>query len=319
MEFIRDVKLDQREKIVVCVGVFDGLHLGHQALIEKTKYLAKQLNAKTGLVSFEPYPQAFFSKEHKKIVFPRLMRFRDKYEWLANAGIDRFFALRFNKRLADLSGEQFVKKILIDGMGVVGVVVGDDFRFGKGRDSGKDELMRFAKQENFQLRVVPPVLTKAGIRCSSSNLRQYLSRDAFSDLELMLGRCYSLTGCVRPGEGRGRQIGVPTANIQIPANALPLEGVYVVEVLRPNGNPLRGVANIGQQPTFLGEKKRLEVHVFDFNESAYGEYWRVIIRGKIRGVKKFKAISELVLQIQEDIAEGHRFFKSNSMSDIIVR
>ncbi len=309
MKFIRDIKPRQREKIVVCIGVFDGLHLGHQALIKKTQSLAKELDVKAGVLSFEPYPQAFFAKEANKKTSLRLMRFRDKYRWLEQAGVDVFFALRFNKKLAMLSGEQFVQEILVNGVGVAGVVVGDDFRFGKARDSGVDELIGFAREEGFKLAVVPVVLTKDKTRCSSSRVRQYLSKDDFTSLELMLGRPYSLTGCVRPGEGRGQKIGVPTANVHIPANALPIDGVYVVEVIRPDGGHFRGVANIGNQPTFSGEKKRLEVHLFDFYESAYGEYWKVIIREKIRDVKKFSGVDELIFQIHQDIADGKRFFR----------
>jgi riboflavin kinase / FMN adenylyltransferase len=308
MQLIRDLQAGQREKTTVCMGVFDGLHLGHQALIEMTKCIAKETSTQSGLLSFEPYPQAFFARKEKQPMLPRLMRLRDKYQCLIQWELDAFFALRFNAALAGLSGVEFVRQVLVDGINVAAVVVGDDFRFGKGRDSGVDELAVFAKEYGFSLQVVPAVLTRDGKRCSSSAIRDYLTKDSFQQLEEMLGRSYSVSGCVRAGDGRGRQIGVPTANVQVPSNALPLDGVYVVEAIRPGGQRLQGVANIGRQPTFLGEKKRLEVHAFDFDESAYGEYWKVIIRGKIRGVKKFGGIDELISRIKQDIADGKRFF-----------
>jgi riboflavin kinase/FMN adenylyltransferase len=308
MQLIRDITSQPAEKTVLCMGVFDGLHLGHQALIAQAKSLAAELGAKAGLLSFEPYPQAYFAKRFNKPLIPRLMRLRDKYYHLQDASLDKFVALRFNQALADLTGEQFVQRILVDGLHVAAVVVGDDFRFGHNRDCGVDELAQFAQQFGFKLCVVSAVLTAEGKRCSSSALRHYLQADEFENLETMLGRSYALSGCVRPGDGRGRQIGVPTANVQVPTNALPLDGVYVVEVLRPTGERLQGVANIGKQPTFSGEKKRIEVHAFDFDDNAYGEYWDVIIRDKIRGVKKFNGIDELVAQIKRDIAAGRSFF-----------
>jgi riboflavin kinase/FMN adenylyltransferase len=293
---------------VYCLGVFDGLHQGHQALIAESMRLAKELGVHSGLLSFEPYPQAYFAKQLSKPLLPRLMRFRDKYRQLLQYELDRFVVLQFNQKLAALSGEDFVNRILVQAFNASGIVVGDDFRFGQERGSGIEELFKFSKKYGFSLSIVPPVTTQEGVRCSSSLLRQYLQTDDFVKLEEMLGRPYSLSGCVRPGAGRGRQIGVPTANVQVPKNALLLDGVYVVEAFRPNRQRLQGVANIGSQPTFLGEKKRIEVHAFDFNESCYGEYWDVTIRAKIRGIKKFNSIDELVLQIQKDIRVGRDFF-----------
>lgn len=309
MQLIRDFTSTHRSPTVVCLGVFDGLHLGHQALIDQAKSLAKELKAEAALLSFEPYPQAFFARHSGRELLPRLMRFRDKYQRLRTQSLDAFFALRFNTKLASLSGEEFVRQVLVECVNAAGVVVGDDFRFGKGRECGVEELAQLAEQFGFELRVVPAVLTIAGERCSSSAIRHYLQQDDFKSLEVMLGRSYSLSGCVRPGDGRGRQIGVPTANVQVPTAALPLDGVYVVEAIRPNGQSLPGVANIGKQPTFLGEKKRLEVHAFDFDENAYGEYWQVRVLGKIRGVKRFSGTPELVAQIHSDIDAGRRFFE----------
>lgn len=309
MQLIRDLLPQTRPPTVVCLGVFDGLHLGHQALIDGAKQLALSLQAQSALLSFEPYPQAFFARRSGRELLPRLMRFRDKYQRLQELSVDAFFALRFNQALAALSGEEFVRQVLLQGVNAVGVVVGDDFRFGQGRQCGTVELAEFAEQFGFELRVVPAVLTAAGERCSSSAIRTYLQQDDFDSLEAMLGRSYALSGCVRPGDGRGRQIGVPTANVQVPTAALPLDGVYVVEAIRPNGQLLQGVANIGKQPTFLGEKKRLEIHAFDFAETTYGEYWQVHILGKIRGVQRFSGIPELVAQIHQDMESGRSFFR----------
>lgn len=308
MQLIRDLQPNTRPKTAVCLGVFDGLHRGHQALVEQIKKTAKETRVQAALLSFEPYPQAFFARKSAQPMLSRLMRFRDKYTQLAKWGLDAFFALRFNTQLANLSGEEFVRQILVEGVNVSAVVVGDDFRFGKGRECGVDELKILAKKYKFSLQVIPAVISKDGSRCSSSIMRTYIELGDFKKLEDMLGRRYALSGCVRPGDGRGRQIGVPTANVQVPTNALPLDGVYVVEVIHPNGKQLQGVANIGKQPTFLGEKKRLEVHVFDFDERTYGEYWQVIIRDKIRGIKKFTGIDELVAQIKQDISDGKNYF-----------
>lgn len=308
MQLIRDLTEKKTDKTVLCIGVFDGLHLGHQALIQVAKEQAKKLGANAALLSFEPYPQAYFAKLNSHPLIPRLMRLRDKFLQLQKWGMDILFALRFDSELAALSGEAFVKRVLVDKLNVAAIVVGDDFRFGHKRACGVKELAQFAMQYGFELHTIPDVLVEKDKRFSSSLLRECLKNDDFVQLQALLGRPYSLSGCVRPGDGRGRQIGVPTANVQVPDNALPLDGVYVVEAVRPNGECLRGVANIGRQPTFLGEKKRIEVHAFDFDEQTYGEYWEVIIRKKIRGVKKFSGIDELIAQIKQDMVDGRRYF-----------
>lgn len=309
MQLIRDITSPLKKKTVFCIGVFDGLHLGHQALLARAKMLAEEWGAEAGVLTFEPYPQAYFAKRSHKSLIPRLMRFRDKYHYLQNQAMAYLVALRFNQMMAGLSGEDFVKTILVDQLNVAAVVVGDDFRFGCRRDCGVADLVLFAKQFDFHLCVVPAVLNPWGERCSSSALRQYLQTHDFINLEAMLGRPYGLSGCVRPGDGRGSKIGVPTANVQVPAGALPLDGVYVVEVIRCNKERLQGVANIGKQPTFSGEKKRIEVHLFDFNENVYGEYWYVIVHKQIRAVKKFDDMSQLIAQIHQDIESGKNYFK----------
>ena len=293
---------------VVCLGVFDGLHRGHQALLSTTKEIAKTQNLRSAVLSFEPYPQRYFAKKNQQPLLPRLMRFRDKYTALGNQYFDAFYALCFNDQLASLPGAEFVKRILVKQINASVVVIGDDFRFGHNRDCGVIELQALGASLGFEVIVATEVKADAGVRCSSSRLRAALDAGDFNLVEDILGRPYALSGCVRPGAGRGHTIGVPTANVHIPPDALPLDGVYAVSMITPCETLLQGVANIGTQPTFRGTQKRLEIHVFDFDRMAYGEYWQVRIHQRIRGVKTFAGVDELVGQIQQDRLAAREFF-----------
>ena len=295
------------QKTVVCIGCFDALHLGHQALIETSKRLARQYAAQSVCFTFEPYPHHYFARCHAKPLLPRLQRLRDRFQHLSSFGIDVMFPCRFNASLAALSPEQFVQDILQSRLNAVAVVVGEDFRFGHKRSAGVDELRDIAQSHGIHVEMCQPVLFQ-GKRISSSRVREHLLAGNFVSVSAMLGRLYSQTGVVRYGDGRGRQIGFPTANVWCPPNCLPLAGVYVVQLILQTGEVYPAVANCGPQPTFGGNKTRLEVHCLNFEGNLYHKRCRVVFLQQLRGVKAFESVDQLVAQIELDRQSALTYF-----------
>ena len=302
MELIRGVhNLYPRHRgCVATIGNFDGVHLGHQAVLRQTCEKARQMGLPSTVITFEPQPQEFFRPEQAP---PRLTRLREKLLALRPHAIDRMLCLNFNEHLANLSAEEFIQSILIDGLGVRYLVVGDDFRFGKGRHGDFDMLVRAGQHDGFEVANTHS-FTLSSDRVSSTLIREALGQGDLVRVQQLLGRPYSMCGRVAHGDKRGRTIGFPTANIYLHRKNTPILGVYAVRMNDVEDYPVNGVANIGTRPTVCGTRTLLEVHLFDFNKDIYGAHIEVEFVKKIRDEKRFESFDALKQQIHEDARQA---------------
>ena len=290
---------------VATIGNFDGVHLGHQALLAKVKERALARGVPAVVVTFEPQPAEFFAGGKSPI--PRLMRWREKFHALAACGMDAVLVMRFDKTLAAWNAEQFVQLVLCEGLGVQQVIVGDDFRFGRGRQGDFAYLAAAGQQYGFVAENMPSVIV-AGERVSSTRVREALQKNQQALVKTLLGRPYSMEGRVVYGDKRGRTLGFPTANIALHRDVTPVRGVYSVRVhgLAPHGLP--GVANVGTRPTVDGVRSLLEVHLFDFNQDIYKRHVTVEFCEKLRDEKRFDSLELLKEQIWLDAAQAREYF-----------
>jgi riboflavin kinase/FMN adenylyltransferase len=279
---------------VVTIGNFDGIHRGHQALIEKLLETAEKKQLDSVLITFEPQPNEFFSKEAP----PRLMKFREKAMALSAYPLDYLFCLGFTQTLADLSAEDFIQEILLNRCHMKHLIIGDDFRFGHLRKGDLSLLQSWGKTHDFTVEALSSVL-KDQQRISSSQIRRLLENAELDAAKSLLGRPYGMFGRVGHGDKRGRLLGFPTANILIHRKKSPLRGVYAVKI-RIEDKTYFGVANIGNRPTVEGSRHLLEVHIFDFNRDIYGLPVYVEFVKKIRDEKRFDNLPTLTAQIQAD-------------------
>jgi len=282
------------------IGNYDGLHLGHQEIVSKLVSFAREHQVLAQVLTFEPLPRAFFCKDDKP---SRLMTFRNKYEYLESLGVDQLICLKFNKALASLEPEQFIKNYLVDVLNITGIIVGEDFKFGHQQKGDVETLKTLAKKYGFQVEICYDQLIN-NQRISSSLIRQALIESDFEKASSLLGRPFSLTAKVGHGEKRGRLLGFPTANLVLPAINLPLKGVYLVEVrLQHKPNDIYdGLINIGNRPTFKGINTQAEVHIVNFAQDIYAKRIHVQFISKIRDEQRFKSVEALKGQIQEDIS-----------------
>ena len=310
-EFIRGLHnlRSEHKHCVATIGSFDGVHLGHQAILRQLVVVARSQNLPAVAIVFEPQPHEFFAGDKAPA---RLMRLREKIQALWAAGVDRVLCLHFNQELRELSAEQFIDRVLVGGLGIKHLVVGDDFRFGCDRRGNfallqsKGATCGFAVADTQTLEV-------AGERVSSTRIRELLEQGDFAQAEKLLGKPYSIHGRVVYGKQLGRQLGVPTANLDLRRYRSPLHGVFAVVAFFADGSRCPGVANVGIRPTVSGDKKPLlEVHLFDFSRNLYGVVMDVVFRCKLREEKKFNSLEELKAQLQIDIQEGKNFFTSTS-------
>jgi riboflavin kinase/FMN adenylyltransferase len=294
---------------VLSIGNFDGVHLGHQALLQQMKAKALQLHLPLVILLFEPQPGEFFKGKNAPA---RISSLREKLFYLSQAQVDYVCCLPFNTSLAETSAEDFASKYIFSMMRAKHCIVGEDFRFGKGR-CGDMQLLKemakaAAKTEQVDVEGFPD-FQKEHQRVSSTGIRQALSEGNLVLAETLLGRPFSLMGRVVHGDGRGREWGIPTANVHLTRINLPLTGVFAVQ-LRIVGSPLlwNGVANLGQRPTFGGTKNILEVHLFDFDSNLYGQRVEVYFKHKLRSEVKFESEKALITQIRHDMAEAKQLF-----------
>ncbi|HVW69175.1 MAG TPA: bifunctional riboflavin kinase/FAD synthetase [Steroidobacteraceae bacterium] len=303
MELIRGlVNLQDRQRgCVVTIGTYDGIHLGHQALLRRVSEHAARLSAPTVLLTFEPTPREFLSPEAPPA---RLTSLRERCRVLAGMSLDYLLLLRFGEGLRNLSGEAFAQ-LLAQGLGARTVVVGHDFRFGCHGEATAPMLVKAGRRLGFSVDVVPPVLVE-GERVSSSALRDALERGEFELVQRRLGRPYSMRGRVVPGQRLGRNLGFPTANLRIERRRAPLKGIYAVRVHGIEAGPLAAVASLGTRPTVGGVHTLLEVHVFDFAADLYGRELEVEFVRKLRDEEHFPTLDALVEQIHRDAAEARR-------------
>jgi len=291
---------------VATIGNFDGVHLGHQAVLGQLAEHGEKMGLPTLVITFEPQPQEYFVPAQAK---PRLTRFREKYQALKRFSIDRILCLRFDQRLAGLGAEDFIEQILVQGLDVRYLVVGDDFCFGKDRTGNFDLLKQKGQQHDFPV-VNMHTFSIDGARVSSTQVRNALESGDLGLAEKLLGRPYRMCGRVAHGDKRGRTIGFPTANIHLHRKTSPVQGVFAVEMFGIDGEPVAGVANVGNRPTVDGTRSLLEVHLFDFEQQIYGRYVHVNFMYKIRDEMKFESFDQLKLQIEQDSQQAKNWFKS---------
>ncbi len=284
---------------VATIGNFDGVHLGHQTIIDQVSEKAIELGVPSVVMVFEPQPREFFQGDAAP---PRLMPFRQKFEALLRSGIDIVLCLRFDENFRSYSGMGFIEDVLIDGLGVHHLVVGDDFRFGCDRAGDFALLRSVGEERGFSVENTRTVEV-AGDRVSSSRIRQMLGENRLEDAEGLLGHSYRIRGRVVYGQQLGRQIGAPTANVLLPRMPA-LRGVYVVFVTLADGRVLDGVANIGVRPTVDGKRPSLEVHLLDFTGTLYGQRIDVVFRHFLRDEVKFDSVDDLKHQIARDFEDA---------------
>lgn len=290
---------------VATIGSFDGVHLGHQAILRQLNLAAESHHLPSVVIVFEPQPHEFFSGDKAPA---RLMRLREKIQALFAAGVQRVLCVQFNESLRSLSAQQFIEQVLVRGLAIKHLVVGDDFRFGCDRKGDFALLQEAGKAHGFSVSDTCTLLLH-GERVSSTRIRQLLEQAAFAQAEELLGHAYSITGRVGYGQQLGRKLGVPTANIHLWRYRSPLHGVFAVTARLQNGEIYQGVANVGVRPTLGGDKKPiLEVHLFDFSTGIYGSVIKVFFHQKLRNEQKFASLDELKAQLQVDITQAKTFF-----------
>lgn len=295
---------DEHRGCVATIGNFDGVHRGHQAILEQCREQAARLGLPVTVVVFEPQPREFFAGEQAP---PRLTRLREKVRLLGEAGVERVLCLPFNERLRALTAEAFIERVLIDGLGVRHLVVGDDFRFGCDRRGDFHLLTRMGELRGFGIEHTR-TFALDDERVSSTRVRTLLASGNFEAAALMLGRPYRLGGRVVPDRQLGRTIGVPTANLPQPPRPLALQGVYAVVAELSDGRRRNGVANIGWRPTVGSQRPVLEVHLFEFDGDLYGQRLAVYPCVKLRGEMKFDDFAALARQIEADRRRARDYF-----------
>ena len=290
-------------KLSGTIGNFDGLHLGHQAILDKIKNNAKKHNAKTIVFFTEPHAAEYFAKSRDKDseAPPRISPWREKFKLLKKHNIDFAFFLKFNNSLRTMSPDAFISDIL-DSINLVSFTVGDDFRFGQDRKGDTALLREWGDKKNILIENTETILFE-GERISSTRIRNAILGNNFILAENLLGRPYTFSGKIVHGQHLGRTIDVPTANIWLPKQKLPIKGVYAVECIL-EGQTYSGIANMGIRPTVGGNKPVLEIHLFKFNKDIYSKRLTVRFIQKIRDEKKFDNLGMLKLQIQKDISKA---------------
>lgn len=295
--------------IALTIGNFDGVHVGHQAMLTRLKDTASRLGLPACVMTFEPHPRELFSPNQAPA---RLTSLREKLKLLIQAEVECIHVYRFNDDFARISAEEFITRILNQELSVRWLLVGDDFRFGARRAGDFAMLQAFSAANGFTVEAMPSVNIDSR-RVSSTAIRQALAHGDLNTARKLLGRPYSISGRVIGGDKLGRQIGFPTANIQLKYNHPPLSGIFVVAVhgaLQSSPTTvLSGVASLGVRPTIHENGKPiLEVHLFDFNDEIYGQHLQVDFLHKLRDEEKYANIDTLIRQIEKDVAQARDFF-----------
>ncbi len=299
MKIIRNTNLEQLP-CVVTIGNFDGVHLGHQALLTEVKKRAHDLKLESAVITFEPNPKDYFSQNKPQT---RISSLREKIELFNEIKIDRVHIIKFNQEFSKVTANEFIS-VLIKQLKVKEIVVGEDFCYGRGREGGIKQLSASSMKLNIKNKILMD-----GKRISSTLIRNLLANDKLDQANKYIGRPYSISGKVVHGEKRGRKIGFPTANIHMRHNRPPLKGVFAVKFQNHFG-----VANLGIRPSIKGEKKlQLEVHLLNFSSDLYGQHVSVIFLKKLRDEKKFKSLDELKEQIKLDVIKAKLFFDKKNL------
>ena len=281
----------------VAIGNFDGMHLGHQSVIEIAR--EKRIDSYVGVVTFEPHPRQYFKKNQP--IF-RLMKSETRKRFLNSFGIDALFELPFDSSLANLSPKDFIDTVLLEKLNVKNIVVGPDFRFGKNREGSVNLLKIYQEKNKFGLHIANPFMIEGKV-VSSSALREKLANGSVTEVTKMLSRYYEIEGVVEKGFQRGRQLGFPTINIGLRNTIVPKHGVYAVFIkilTHNNERAFKGAASIGSRPTYGDYEPNIEVFIFDFDENLYGESVCISLVKFIRPELKFNSEKELISQMKSD-------------------
>ncbi len=307
MQILRGLYSPDNQPVALTIGNFDGVHLGHQTLLSELKTSASARGLPTAVVIFEPHPREFFAPQSAPA---RLSSLREKLDLLAQLGIDRVHVCRFNAGFAQMTATDFIRT-LHEKLMVKYVLIGDDFRFGSER-AGDFALMENAGlQHGFHVRAVQSVMHD-GVRISSTAVRAALAAGQMRRVQDYLGRTYSISGRVVHGDGVGKKLGYPTANIQLKHNRPPLSGIFVVEAHVTGLGILQGVASLGVRPTLKHDAKPiLEVHLFEFKQDIYGKTMRVEFLQKRRDEQKFPDVGALTRQIALDVENAKKWFEQH--------
>lgn len=281
---------------VVTIGSFDGLHLGHQRLLDAVLDKARENGLRSVVMSFEPTPREFFQADEPPA---RLMRFREKFDALADQGIDIFYCPRFSAGMRQIAAPDFVRTVLVHGLNARHIVVGDDSRFARRREGDAELLVRMGRALDFSVEQLGSV-TVDGIRVSSTAIRKACTTGNLEQAAKLLGRPYRMSGKVVRGEQLGRTLGFPTANVDLRRRQSPVMGIFAVRVAGLRDHPIDGVASVGTRPTFDGKKPILEVYLFDFSDDIYGNYIHVDFIAQLREQKRYESVDDLVAQMHID-------------------
>jgi riboflavin kinase/FMN adenylyltransferase len=302
MKIFRHFHQADGSPLALAIGNFDGIHLGHQALLKRLIETAHARGLKSAVMTFEPHPREFFTPMQAPA---RLTSLREKLELFAEAGVEYAYVCPFNKRFAAVTAEDFMQRIVREAMKAQAILVGEDFRFGAGRGGS---AMDFA-EAGFELINLPHVVFD-GKRISSTAVREALANGDLAHAAKLLGRTYSISGKVVHGDKIGRQLGYPTANIHMLHDRPPLFGVYAVKLEGLTDTHLPGVASLGVRPTIrANDRPKLEVHLFDFDQDIYGRHVRVHFMHKIRDEMKFADLETLKRWIYADELAARDYFK----------
>ncbi|KQV54189.1 MULTISPECIES: bifunctional riboflavin kinase/FAD synthetase [unclassified Duganella] len=307
-----------RAPCALTIGNFDGVHRGHQALLARVRAAADQLGLESAVMTFEPHPREFFARKMGDMskAPPRIANLRDKLQALENNGVDRVIVEHFCDAFAGQSPQAFVEKVLVEGLHVKWLMVGDDFCYGAKRAGNVALLAEAGRQYGFEVAVLATV-RNGETRISSSAVRTALAEGDFPHAQALLGHPYSISGHVIHGAKLGRDIGFPTLNLRVPHRPA-LAGIFIVQVHGLGDKPLPAVASLGVRPTVEDAGRvLLEVHVFDFARNCYGKVVRVEFLQKIRDEEKFIDLPTLVKAIERDADQARAFFAANSVTDRI--
>jgi riboflavin kinase/FMN adenylyltransferase len=300
----------QSKGAVVAIGNFDGVHRGHQALIARARDHAQALGKQVGVLAFEPHPQEFFRPSPESF---RLTTFRTKARLLMEQGVDVMFALPFDAQMAAHSAQDFITDVLVKGLDVSCVLIGSDFRFGKGRTGNASVLSYMGEMEGFGVEIFEPVLADGTHKISSTHIREALKAGKPEFAAKLLGHFWSVEGRVEHGDARGRTIGVPTANMRLPDTLHPAFGVYAVRAtIYEDDKPVGrhdGVANFGIRPMWQTKEPLLETWLFDFDGDLYGKHLGVEFVHYIRAEAKLDGLDALKAQIAKDSDEARKVLR----------
>lgn len=304
MLIFRGLNSADKKPVALTIGNFDGVHLGHQALLKRLRMTAQLLGLPTAILVFEPHPREFFTPHEAPV---RLTSMREKLEFFATLDVDRVYVCRFNSSFAQMSAVDFIHA-LSDKLAAKFVLIGDDFRFGNRRSGDFTLMEKMGNQLGFKVEDMHSVSHNC-TRISSTVIRAALVEGDLQAAQLYLGRPYSISGRVVHGDGLGKKLGFPTANIQLKHNRPPLTGIFVVRV-KGDGLPLmQGVASLGVRPTVKQNGKPiLEVHIFDFSGEIYNKHLRVDFLHKLRDEVKYLNLQSLTQQIELDVSNAKQWF-----------